>query len=76
VNLPIVECIGGRVMILIPADQGDRWGTSDQVGLAESIGLGQYGSLTLLIKKDFACLDRSEVDNQDTFANPNAGKQC
>jgi hypothetical protein len=46
------------------------------VGIAEEIGLGNLGSLGLLIEKDFACLDRSDKDNEDTFPNPNAGKQC
>jgi hypothetical protein len=51
-------------------------GSSDKVGIAESISLGELGSLALLIEKDFACLDRSDEDNKDTFANPNPGEQC
>jgi hypothetical protein len=74
VSLPTVEYIGSRVTILIPADQANTWGLSDQVGIAESISLGEFGTLALLIEKDFACLDRSEADNKDTFANPNAGE--
>ena len=50
--------------IVIPADQANTWGSSDQVGIAESISLGEFGSLALLIEKDFACLDRSEEDNK------------
>lgn len=76
VNLPTVEYIGSSVTILIPADQANTWGLSDHVGIAESISLGEFGTLALLIEKDFACLDRSEEDNKDTFANPNAGEQC
>ena len=75
-NLPTVRYRESKVAILIPADQANTWGCSDQVGLAESISLGEFGSLALLIEKDFACLDRSEEDNQDTFANPKAGEQC
>ncbi|MGA2851774.1 MAG: hypothetical protein ABSE46_22450 [Terracidiphilus sp.] len=62
--------------ILIPADHANAWGTTDQVGIAEDISLGNLGSLALLIEKDFACLDRSDEDNQDTFPNPNAGTTC
>jgi hypothetical protein len=29
-----------------------------------------------LIEKDLTCLDRSEKDNRDTFANPIAGEGC
>jgi hypothetical protein len=76
VSLPTVKYIGSIVTILIPANQANTWGVSDQVGIAERISLGEFGSLALLIEKDFACLDRSEEDNKDTFANPNADEQC
>ena len=71
-----VQYTESKVAILLPVDQANEWGCSDQVGIAESISLGTVGSLALLIEKDFACLDGSDEDNQDTFANPNAGKTC
>ena len=37
---------------------------------------GDIGTLALLIEKDFACLDGSEADNEDTFPNPNDGTSC
>jgi hypothetical protein len=76
VSRPIVRYADNRVTILIPADQANAWGAGDQVAIAEDIGLGSIGFLALLIEKDFACLDRSEDDNQDTFPNPNAGTKC
>jgi hypothetical protein len=76
VRKPTVEYTENRVAVLIPADQANRWAGSDQVGIAENIGLGNLGALALLIEKDFACLDRSDEDNQDTFPNPYAGAAC
>jgi hypothetical protein len=76
VGRPTVEYTENRVAVLIPADQANAWGITDQVGIAEDISLGNLGSLALLIEKDFACLDRSDEDNEDTFANPNAGTTC
>jgi hypothetical protein len=73
---PAVRYTQNRVAILIPTHKMISWGTSDEVGIAEEIGLGNLGSLGLLIEKDFACIDRSDEDNEDTFPNPNAGKQC
>jgi hypothetical protein len=29
-----------------------------------------------VVEKDFACLDRIDEDNGDTFANPHAGATC
>lgn len=68
--------IDNRVSVLLPVDQAYVWGATDQVGIAEEISLGTLGSLSLLIEKDFASLDRSDEDNQDTFANPHAGATC
>ena len=73
---PTVQYTDSRVAVLIPAEQANAWGATDQVGIAEDISLGSFGSLALLIEKDFACLDRSEEDNEDTFPNPNAGATC
>jgi hypothetical protein len=57
------------ITVRIPAEQAIRSCLTDQVGIVESISLGTTGSLDLLIDKDFACLDRSDEDNDDTFAN-------
>ena len=73
---PTVNYTDSRVTVLLPADQAYVWGATDQVGIAEEISLGTFGSLALLIEKDFACLDRSDEDNPDTFANPHAGATC
>jgi hypothetical protein len=73
---PAVHHTENRVVILIPADEAIAWGATDQVGISEDIGLGSLGSLGLLIEKDFACLDRSDEDNEDAFPNPNAGATC
>jgi hypothetical protein len=76
VSRPTVQYAGSKVTILIPADQAHDWGVTDQVGIAEDISLGSAGTLALLIEKDFACLDRSDEDNQDTFPNPSTGATC
>ena len=73
---PTVQYSRNKVTILIPAEQANAWGTTDQVGIAEEISLGNLGSLALLIEKDFACLDRNEGDNEDAFPNPKAGTEC
>jgi hypothetical protein len=73
---PTVRYTENRVAILLPADEAKIWGTTDQVGIAENMDLGNLGSLGLLVEKDFACLDRSEEENEDTYPNPNAGTTC
>ena len=76
VSRPTVQYAENKVTILLPSDQANEWGATDRVGIAEDIRLGGIGTLALLIEKDFACLDRSEEDNEDTFPNPNVGITC
>ena len=76
VNKPTVRYTQNRVAVLVPSDQAIVWCVTDQVGIAEDISLGNLGSLSLLLEKDFACLDRSDEDNRDTFPNPMIGAAC
>jgi hypothetical protein len=76
VSRPSVHYSGNKATILLPADQADAWGGSDQVGIAEDVSLGAAGSLALLIEKDFACLDRGGEENEDSFPNPHAEAKC
>jgi hypothetical protein len=76
VATPTVRYAKNRVTVLLPSSQADVWGATNQVGITEEICWADCGSLVLLIEKDFACLDRSDEDNQDTFDNPNAGARC
>ena len=76
VSTPTVRYTAGEIAILIPAELANTWGSTDMVGIVESVSLGTLGSLDLVVEKDFACLDRSEEENHDTFANPLAGAVC
>jgi Family of unknown function (DUF7009) len=76
VNTPTVRYTQNEVTVLLPAELANTWCLTDQVGIAECVSLGSMGTLDLLVEKDFACLDRSDEDNQDTFANPHAGVAC
>jgi hypothetical protein len=76
VSAPAVRYTANRAAVVLPADQTNTWGVTDQVGIAAEVCLGNLGSLALLIEKDFACLDRSDEENPDTFPNPNAGATC
>lgn len=59
-----------RVAVSINAETAERWTSQDtEVGIYGSIDTG-HGPLELLIEKDFACLDATEEENQDTFPNP------
>jgi hypothetical protein len=76
-SIPVrIECVPQTFVVLVAEEQLRHWSNEGEVGIYSSIELGHRGSLEVLIEKDFACLDRSDDDNADTFANPNAGEVC
>jgi hypothetical protein len=76
VSVPTVRYAEGEVTVLLPAAMAHTWCTTQMVGIAERVNLGTFGSLELLLEKDFACLDRNQEENLDTFENPHAGVVC
>jgi hypothetical protein len=61
---------------LVSKEQASFWGRDTEVGIHGSIELGRRGRLEVSIEKDFACLDRSDDENADTFMNPHADAVC
>lgn len=64
------------VTIVLSQDQAHTWGAGSEVGVYSNFDIGSAGSLEVIVEKDFACLDRRDEQNQDTFANPHAGGIC
>jgi hypothetical protein len=64
------------VAILLPNEEAEAWATGNQVGIYATVDRGEYGTLNLVVEKDFACLDLSDADNLDTFPNPQLGAVC
>jgi hypothetical protein len=66
----------GQIKVLVPAEEMHAWCGNDEVGIYALLNVGNGESLEVSVEKDYACLDRSAEDNEDTFANPHAGKAC
>ena len=64
-----------HVAVVIPSEQARRWGNSQVVGLYGEVDT-THGVLELAVEKDFACLDKSDDENADTFPNPYQGNVC
>ena len=65
-----------EVIVVISSESARRWADSP-----EEVGLyGRHdvynGELTVSVEKDFACLDGTIAENEDTFPNPNSGAIC
>ena len=70
-----VSRVDGEIRVTAPSREILEWAKSEQVGVyGEQVVFGG-ASLTVAVEKDFACIDRSDADNSDTFKNPKA-PQC
>lgn len=61
------DFVGDKIVIYLPKEKIERLYKSDIVGFNE-----EYGTMRLLVEKDFVCLDNTEEDQSDNYANPNA----
>jgi hypothetical protein len=74
---PVTVRYGPReVTVILSKDRARIWGAQSEVGVYTTLDMGPAGSLEVAVEKDFACLDRSDEDNSDTFSNPLAGATC
>lgn len=62
--------------VVLPAQQANAWAETEQVGIYATVDLRGNGKLDVIVEKDFACLDLSDADNSDTFANPEVESVC
>jgi hypothetical protein len=65
-----------EIFVEVPSSLAARWASSDDVGMEAMQAAGGGATLQVLVEKDFACLNGSEEQNVDTFANPLAGTKC
>ena len=65
-----------EVGIVLSSESVRQWAhSSEQVGVYGRLYVWN-GELMLLVEKDFACLDGTNADNEDTFPHPNIGIVC
>jgi len=64
-----------QVTVLVSRERARAWADGDEVGIDGGVSVGN-GRLTLLVEKDFACVDGPGEENADTFPNPKAGAVC
>jgi hypothetical protein len=67
----------GEIKVTVPEELGHKWANSEQVGIEHSQQINSASSLSILIEKDFRCLEpRPGEDQSDAFTNPAQGKSC
>ena len=64
-----------EITVVIPSQDAQRWAGTQDVGLYGEIPT-MAGPLELAVEKDFACLDKSDAQNADTFPHPKQRSAC
>ncbi len=68
----------GAITVFLPNTQFDDFVNTQQVGCGGDMKIGDADKLSILVEKDFKCLDNTLEDQSDNFPNPLAetyGKQ-
>ncbi len=61
-----------EISIIVPETLATEWTTSDKVGISVDHALEDGETLSILVEKDFVCIDRpNDPDRDDAFPNPN-----
>ncbi|KAA5535140.1 hypothetical protein F0919_11155 [Taibaiella lutea] len=62
------------ITVYIPAIFLEGWATNDVITFKGNMPIGNGEMLFILVEKDFVCLDHTNEDQSDNYANPN--KTC
>ena len=59
-----------KLTIVLPLDSIEDWENSKKVGFSNSISLTDGKTLSLLVEKDFTCLEDRGEDESENYPNP------
>jgi hypothetical protein len=62
---------GNSIVVQIPDSVGAEWTSTELVGFEEHIETDEGAVVDVLVEKDFKCLDRSDIEDEDAYPNPN-----
>lgn len=62
--------IADTITVFIPAKAQQNWAKSNQVGYNNNVEWTDDSKLSLLVEKDFTCLDNTMEDQSDNYPNP------
>ncbi|MCR9229372.1 MAG: hypothetical protein NXH90_18290 [Flavobacteriaceae bacterium] len=61
---------GNTITLYLNEKKRSGWATSEEVGFSGVMDLPHGKQLSLLLEKDFACLDNTTEDQSDNYPNP------
>lgn len=68
------DFIQNTITIYIPKEAQQTWQNSNRVGYSNKADWNDPNALSILVEKDFTCLDNTIEDQTDNYANPRLAK--
>ncbi|MES2701407.1 MAG: hypothetical protein V4649_02155 [Bacteroidota bacterium] len=63
--------VGIKITMLVPDHIADKWTLGDEIGFSNTVEFGNGKQLSLLLEKDFKCIDPAVTEDQsDNYENP------
>ncbi|MFM1877798.1 MAG: hypothetical protein RLZZ241_664 [Bacteroidota bacterium] len=64
------QILDNEIILYVPEKFGKPWYTNDIVGCENTLKLQNGSTLSVLIEKDFVCLDRDLASQHDQYPHP------
>lgn len=64
------EFLGDTITLYFPESLQKEWAANNQVGYSNTVDWNDDSALSLLVEKDFTCLDNTMEDQSDNYPNP------
>jgi len=64
------DFVGDVITVYFPESEKQTWATSNRVGYNNDAEWNDTSKLSILVEKDFTCLDNTIEDQSDNFPNP------
>lgn len=68
------DFIDRTITVWVPEKETSNWAESSKVGFKNEFKLNTGKTISLLVEKDFVCLDERDEDESDNYPNPLANK--
>jgi len=65
-----VQFKANTTTIFVPSILAEKWTTTELVGFDGRIDTGKGRTISILVEKDFVCMDGREEDNVGSYPNP------
>jgi hypothetical protein len=65
-----IQFVATEITVFVPKILADTWATTEIVGFDARVETGKSKTISILVEKDFMCMDGREEENAGSYRNP------